>query len=152
MEAVKAARRKTRKDHVCDLCNFTIKKGETYEYTFMVDGGDNWEFKCHLDCHLIMVELYDWFDPDEGLTDTHFDEHLPIYCDEYVCPHCPHHYLDEYEDSVCREDKNAGTECVDRISERLRHYKLKPVKSEKGWQKKWVEEEREDHLDGAKDA
>ena len=134
-----------RKLHSCDLCNKTIFVGQKYNSSFVVDGGDSWMFKCHLNCRYIMDELYYFFDPEEGVHEGHFTEYLSEYCREFVCPHCTNYKQDENGDMYCQEDNNAGTDCILWIVDRLREYKIKQYKDEKRpWVMAWREVERED--------
>lgn len=133
MQTIKEETRKARKQHNCDLCGKSIPKDEEYNYAFVVDGGDSWGFKAHLKCRFIMHELWQWFDPDEGLTHEHFEENLPEYCELFVCPHCPDFYQDENEDNACKLSKCPGIDCIDKIVKRLEEYALKKEKIKDGW-------------------
>ena len=143
MDVIRSKKQKARKNHSCDLCNKIIEKGTTYHYSFIVDGGDSWEFKCHLGCEYIMNELWSWFDPCEGITDQHFDEYLPSYCKEFVCPHCSNFYKDEWGDDDCKEDKWPAIDCLDKIVNRLEKYSLKSRrKPNQEWIIEWFEVEK----------
>jgi hypothetical protein len=141
MQAIKTETRKARKEHRCDLCRGKIIPGEKYVYQFIVDGGDSWDFKMHEKCDYISQKLWNWFDPDEGLTSDYFEESLPDYSYAYVCPHCEY-FTSEKE---CKAELNGGTDCIDRIYDRLQKYML--VKKGGRWDiPKWVEVERESEV------
>ena len=135
-EIIRDEIRKARKAHTCDLCSKGIHPGETYRYSFNKDGGTAYPFSTHLQCWKIATALWEWFDPDEGISEGHFEDDLREYCWRFVCPHCQKWSSDD----GCTEDMNAGTDCLDIIVERLKTYKL--VKEGRdGWMKKWVEVE-----------
>lgn len=138
MQALKTETRKARKEHNCGLCKGKINQGENYVYQFIVDGSDNWDFKMHEKCDYISQQLWNWFSPDEGITSDFFDEDLPNYSYQFVCQHCEHFTADK----ECKAKLNGGTDCLDRIFERLLKYKLVKIGGRWGMPK-WVEEERE---------
>lgn len=137
MQALKTETHKARKEHHCGLCRGKINPGEKYIYQFIVDGGDSWDFKMHEKCGYISQKLWNWFDPDEGLTDDFFENDLPNYSHRFVCPHC-----ECFNGEECSVEKNGGTDCIDRIYDRLQKYKLSCIKGKWGMPK-WVEIERE---------
>lgn len=49
-EVIRKSEPTARKDHRCDSCNRRIAKGERYSNAFVVDGGDNWTYRAHIDC------------------------------------------------------------------------------------------------------
>jgi hypothetical protein len=138
MQALKTEKRKAKKEHRCGLCLREINPGEKYCYQFIVDGRESWDFKMHEKCEFISTALWNWFELDEGLTAEYFEESLPEYAYQFVCPQCEHFTADK----ECGEELNGGTDCLDRIYERLHKYKLVKVGSR--WDlPKWVEVERE---------
>lgn len=46
--------RKARKEHCCDICENTIKKGESYFYQSFKDGGEFWKIKYCRICYNIV--------------------------------------------------------------------------------------------------
>lgn len=78
MQVVSERILKARKSHICDLCGLRIEKGIKYNYDFIVEGGDAWGFKSHLDCnHLAHI----WFmedDFNEGLDMIDFKEYVNL--------------------------------------------------------------------------
>ena len=85
MEIIKQTTPKARKDHRCHWCCGKILKGNVYEYAFIVDGGDSWQWKNHIHCRSL-VDKMNMFDnaDDEGLTGNVFQEYIyEKYCDIY---------------------------------------------------------------------
>jgi len=144
MQALKTETHKARKEHRCGLCRGKIIKGEKYVYQFIVDGKESWDFKSHEKCDCIVQKLWNWFSPDEGLTSDFFEEDLTNYSYEFVCPRCECFDVGTKE---CKTGLNGGTDCIDRIYDRLQKYKL--VKTTGKWNiPKWIEVERK--LEGDK--
>lgn len=83
METLSTKTHIARKEHRCDWCGQKIEKGEKYEYSFIVDGGDNWTFKNHLSCRELTNKLNMWNDATwgEGVTDDLFCD---IINDKYI--------------------------------------------------------------------
>ena len=98
-----------RKEHRCDWCNETIHKGEKYHYqTFIYDGVIH-DWKSHLSCERIVSAIWDYIDPDDGMTDDEFSEGCADVCREFICPDCPE-WSKEYGE--CEKDESY---CLDRI-------------------------------------
>lgn len=108
METLESRERKARKQHTCDFCGGTIKKGETYDWSKNINDGDLYEWKSHKQCSTISSELWAYIDPDEGMTGDDFHYGCNDFCRIFVCPDCK--FYDE--DEGCKEDKPF---CVDRI-------------------------------------
>lgn len=79
MEQISYKKVKARKEHRCDWCQGTIKKGELYENSTNVDDGDIWTWKNHLKCMALYHKLHmgnnDW---NEGVNGDVFMEY--VYC------------------------------------------------------------------------
>jgi len=72
-----------RKNHCCDWCLKTIKKGTKYTKQSSVDGGDWWIFKTHRLCFHVSIEANKGCDPycngpDMGLHDEEIRDILKI--------------------------------------------------------------------------
>lgn len=72
-----------RKRHQCDYCNCWIEKGEKYLRSTIVDGGEIWTWKSHIECDKITksLNLFDYF--RDGINSDSFQETI----DEYVDNH-----------------------------------------------------------------
>lgn len=116
-ECLRQEERTARKDHTCDLCLCTIKKGEkynhgTYKNVFLFD------WKTHKRCDFISLELWDLADPDEGMGSDEFFEACAEFCHVFVCPDCPQ-FDKEYKE--CNEDRGY---CLDKIHALLQTHRL----------------------------
>ena len=124
---------KARREYRCDFCGGKILKGETYDNTVMVGDDGLYHWKSHLICSKIASLLWNFIDPDDGMTSDNFHEGVRSYCSQFVCPHCTESSLDENGD--CLKDENDY--CADKVLDRLGKFELKKVKYE------WVEIARE---------
>ena len=79
--------RKARKEHSCDYCQEPIKKGETYEWASLKDD-ELYEWKNHKRCGSIARELWNFIDPDNGMTESDFQEGCAEFCNIFVCHSC----------------------------------------------------------------
>ena len=118
--------RKARKPHYCSYCGEIIKKGETYDWCKLVQEGTMYEWKSHKDCSMVASELWEFIDPDEGMTEYDFEEGCRAFCDTFICPGCRNYQ----EDGECISDNYY---CLDKIVKVLKKYELKRVKDEHGW-------------------
>ena len=98
-----------RKEHRCDWCNETINKGEKYYYETFIYDGEMCDWKSHLSCERIVSAIWDYIDPDEGMSADEFSEGCADVCREFICPDCPE-WNKEY--SECEKDESY---CLDRI-------------------------------------
>jgi hypothetical protein len=71
------------KEHRCDWCGDTIKVGEIYDYSSMVNG-DFYVWKNHKDCAWIAHELNMFDDCDDGVSDQDFWEFITDYYNDNV--------------------------------------------------------------------
>lgn len=64
-DAFRSTERRARKSHVCCECREEIKKGDYYQYSSGVWGGDPLDFKQCMNCHEIMdfAASFDGYDP-----------------------------------------------------------------------------------------
>ena len=110
--------RTARKDHQCNFCGCTIKKGEKYNHGKYKFDGDFFEWKTHKRCDFIATEIWDIADPEEGMSEYDFHEACCDFCRVFVCPDCPR-FCKEYRE--CDDDKSY---CLDRIFDLLQTHRL----------------------------
>ena len=126
IEVIREEQRKARKPHTCSYCGEVIQPGETYDYTVLCYD-DMYEWKSHIKCSFIAQQLWEYIDPDEGMTAENFDEGCTDFCRAFICPHCPAADL-EAED--CKLDR---TYCIDKIYDFLQTHDFRRVKDEHDW-------------------
>lgn len=103
--------RKARKAHPCDYCGEKIMPGEKYLRSAFMYDGEVYTWKEHKRCHFIAQEIWEYCDPDEGMTHEEFCEGCMDICRTFVCPDCD---IWDKEDKDCREDYGY---CLDRLYE-----------------------------------
>lgn len=116
MEVIKHEERKARKKHYCNFCDEEIKPGEKYNYSFLKDGGETYEWKSHKNCQFIVDCTWDYVDPYEGYTEEDFYYTCTEICDRFICPNCT--YRVDYE---CTQDKSY---CVDKLFDYFKEHEL----------------------------
>ena len=83
MELIDESKPIARKEHVCDLCNRKISKGQRYRRQFIRGyGGEVWSFKGHEEC-CELTSIIDFSDYYEGVDNYAFEEAITIYVQEY---------------------------------------------------------------------
>lgn len=117
VEVITNEKRKARKEHTCSYCNGTIKKGEEYHYSTLKYEGNIYDWKSHEKCQFIAQALWSYIDPDEGMTESDFDEGCQDFCGTFVCPDCIHH--DENEG--CDQDE---AYCIEKIYDTLQTHEV----------------------------
>lgn len=103
--------RKARKPHNCDYCGGVIQPGEVYAWSKNVWEGSIYEWHNHLKCDYVAGEIWEYVEPDEGMSDQDFLDGCQEVCQTFVCPDCPK-WNKEYEN--CEDD---NTYCIDRMYE-----------------------------------
>jgi len=131
--------RKARKIHKCGLCNNDIATGELYRRHFLKYEGQVYSFKEHDICGEIASCLWNFIDPNEGMTEEDFQEGCQEYCSRFVCPLCVHWIDDECEDGQVY--------CLNKIADRLKEYGIKEEPDKYGMPR-WVEVKRKDQGGG----
>lgn len=116
--------RKARNPHICSYCNATIEKGEEYEWSKLAYEGEVYEWKSHISCKEIAVEIWDYVEPDEGMTEEDFREGVTAVCETFICP-------------GCSEEKCCKTYCMDKVVEIFKKHTLKEVNDRKSPWKSW---------------
>lgn len=110
--------RKARKPHKCDWCGRNIEKGEQYEYQKFVFDGDIYDWKTHLACSRVASAIWDYVDPDEGMTAEEFMEGCQEVCQRFICPDCQK-WNKEYEE--CDYDESY---CIDKMDKFFQTHEL----------------------------
>lgn len=132
-----------KKDHVCDYCGRTIHKSEKYDYSRFIFDVDFYEWRCHLACDRVASAIWDYVDPDEGMSDQEFTDGCQEICQRFICPECPR-WNKEYDD--CEDDE---TYCIDRMDEFFETHELYR-EGRQGWYEVWkVKKKGKDEKGGA---
>lgn len=126
--------RVARKQHYCSYCNGIIEKGESYEWAKLIYEGQLYEWKNHKKCGFIAHELWDYIEPDEGMTEEDFNEGCAEFCSTFICPGCEAATHDCYY-------------CLDKIYDFLQTHDFRRVKSENGWTNAWKCYPKEEAVD-----
>jgi hypothetical protein len=100
-----------RKQHICDYCGEIIEKGEEYHYYKGVCDGNIFEWESHLSCQRICDAIWDYADPDEGMTADDFWQCCHDVCRIFVCPDCSEFDVDA---DSCNKEKSL---CLDKLDE-----------------------------------
>lgn len=101
--------RAARKEHICDYCRMPINRGERYErYTGKYDG-EIYVWKSHEACAFLAQEVWEYADPDEGMSSDDFYEACCDVCRVFVCPDC------EKWDKDNEECGGSGGFCIDKM-------------------------------------
>lgn len=114
------------KCHTCDYCGEVIQEGEVYDWTKLTYDGRIYEWKAHKKCASIATDLWDYADPDEGMTEDIFQEACADFCSAFVCADYPS-FSREMKD--CEKGKAF---CTDRIYSLLKTHDFHRD-SEKRW-------------------
>lgn len=130
--------RKARKPHKCDWCGQVIEKGEQYEYQKFVCDGQMYDWKAHLACSRVVSAIWDYFDPDDGMSDDEFADGCQEVCQRFICPDCPK-WIKEYEE--CEDDESY---CIDKMDEFFQTHELYEDRSMRTYRyKAWKCREKE---------
>lgn len=109
---------KARKPYKCDYCGRIIVKGEVHDWQKYIYDGSFYEWRCHLSCARVASAIWEYVDPDEGMSDQDFMDGCQEVCQRFICPDCPH-WDKEYEG--CDNDESY---CIDRMDEFFQKYEL----------------------------
>lgn len=133
MDILVDKKRKARKNHQCDYCDGIIEKGEIYDYaklkSYYADG--IYEWKSHEKCSFIAGALWNYIDPDEGMTREDFQEGCFEFCRAFICKDCEHY---DKENEECEKDNKF---CIDKMFEFLQTHDFKRIKDKHGWSCTW---------------
>lgn len=117
-ETISSTWRKARKDHECSFCNHRIHKGERYRFDVLKYDGEMFTWKAHEKCNYIAIEIWDYVDPDEGMSEEDFQQAVCDISRDFICPDCEKFDRDDpwAEDCECNEE--------DKVYELLQKYEL----------------------------
>ena len=118
VDIIESGTRNARKRHRCDYCGEIIEKGEEYDYQKNIFDGTFYEWYAHLACSRVASAIWDYCDPDDGMSDQDFQDGCQEICQRFVCPDCPK-WNKEYGD--CDDDL---TYCIDRMDEFFKTHEL----------------------------
>ena len=91
--------RTARKEHTCSYCGKQIDPNEKYHYHVMKYDGQVYDWKAHEQCEFVAQEIWDYCEPDEGLTEEEFQDGCREICRDFVCPDCEKH--DDCDEDFC---------------------------------------------------
>ncbi len=127
-----------RKPHRCDWCNCAIEKGELYDWSKHVFDGDFYEWHSHLSCSRVASAIWDYVDPDEGMTEDEFWEGCRDISQSFVCPSCREW---DKETQECNKDESF---CIDKLDEFFKTHELY-IDRREGWCRVWKSREKKAH-------
>ena len=132
---------KARKPHHCDLCGCVIQKGEVYERQSNVADGQLYTFRAHLHCQDLSSAIWNYVDPDEGMTGDYFQDAVQALADTFYCRfHCDK-WNKEKQDCECRFSTDT---CIKAFAKFMEKRELFLVKDSLGMCWKLVEKEKGD--------
>lgn len=121
MEMLTRCFRKASKRHSCGLCGRAIEKGETYEELRCVGGGGLYVFRSHERCQRISNAIWDYVDPDDGMTRDDFCNAVNELMSTFFCPFRCDRF--DKENGECKEDRPC-TDCIAKFDEYLKTHQL----------------------------
>ena len=126
------ATRRARKPHRCNLCGGEIKKGTEYDSQTLVYDGMVYGWKMHPECNAVSSFLWDYVDPDDGMTADEFLDACSSVCRTFICPDCEHFDAEGASDGdYCKEDRSF---CIHKLYELAQKYYLsRQRRTERGW-------------------
>ena len=121
METIRTAIVKARRIHTCDYCGCEIPKGERYKRSVNVFDGKPYTWKSHLRCAELCGKIWDYVDPDEGMTG---DDFICAVQDLMCTFYCPFH-CDEYDRDTQDCDRGFDADvCVKRFAKFMETHEL----------------------------
>lgn len=117
-DILKSRWRKARKRHTCSYCNEYIEPGEKYRYDVLKCEGCIYDWFSHEKCDFLVSELWEYVDPDDGMTDDDFREACQNFRFHFVCLACENWDIEYCE---CTADDCC---CTDKVYEALKKYEL----------------------------
>lgn len=129
-DILKTQWRKARKRHTCSYCNEYIEPGEKYRYDVLKCEWCIYDWFSHEKCDFLVSELWEYVDPDDGMTYEAFQAACHEVCSHFVCPDCDHW---DRENRECTADDCC---CTDKAYETLKKYELYMTKESGflGWE------------------
>ena len=124
--------RMARKPHRCNLCGEEIKKGTEYDLQTIVYDGMLYGWKMHPECNAVSSFLWDYVDPNEGMSADEFLDACSEVCRTFVCPDCEHFDAEGASDGdYCKENRSF---CIHKLYELAQKYYLsRQRRTERGW-------------------
>lgn len=117
--------RKARKEHRCDFCNHKIAKGEQYVSQSCVCDGRAYTWKEHLHCRDLASAIWDYVDPDGGMTETEFCDAIYDLMPTFYCPfHC-----DKWNENDGCADQTTD-QCLRRFAQFMETHRLELAREE----------------------
>lgn len=148
VEEISKCVRKARKPHRCDYCGETIEKGERYQIATLKFDGELYNWRNHERCGRIAAEIWDFIDPDEGMSEDDFCEGCQEICRTFICPwHCTEF---DREAGECRKDESFCTKKMDEYFKT--HDLIRDRESGNLFTWKCVESRKEGEADGLQSA
>lgn len=124
---LKSCERTARKRHVCSYCGAYIEPGEKYDYDTLIYDGAIYDWKSHKECSFISAEIWNYADPDYGMTGEDFCYAAQGICRFFVCPKC------EEWDKETEECTADCSYCLDKLYETLQKNELHYVREKGKW-------------------
>ena len=123
MEMLARCFRKDRKRHSCGLCGRLIEKGERYEEQRCIGDGGPYVFRSHERCQRVSNAIWDYVDPDNGMTQDEFCDAVNELMSTFFCPFRCDRFDRQSDGFDCREGR-FGTDCIAKFDEYLKTHEL----------------------------
>lgn len=140
--------RKANRPHACSYCGCTIEKGEVYEWAKLKFEGRIYEWKNHKKCGYIASQLWEYADPDDGMTEDDFTDACRNFCRTFICPDCRMADKETYDELECKDDRIF---CTDKIYDFLQTHEFYKERRD-GWAEVWKCRERKERTENGNDA
>ena len=121
MEMLTQYSRKARKRHRCGFCGRTIEKGERYKEQRCIGDGGPYVFRAHERCQRVSNAIWDYVDPDNGMTQDEFCDAVNELMSTFFCPFRCDRF--DKENGECKEGR-FGTDCIAKFDEYLKTHRL----------------------------
>ena len=123
MEVIRTKINKARKEYRCSFCGCKISKGEQYERSTNKCDGSLYEWRAHLHCQTLCDKIWNYVDPDEGMTSDQFIDAVRELSDTFYCPfHC-----DKFDKETRDCDDFDNDSCVRKFAEFMQSRELRLV-------------------------
>lgn len=143
LETLSTTTQRARKPHRCNYCCEKIEKGEMYRRSHNKFDGRIYDWLSHLHCAEIASAIWDFADPDEGMTETTFQDCVQQVMDELYCPaHCPKWD----EDNGC--GKFDWSACLRKFAEFMKTHELVSERTELGMRAWRLREKKPEEAEG----
>lgn len=123
MEVIRTKIKIARKEHRCSFCGCKISKGEQYRHSTNKCDGSLYVWRAHLHCQTLCGEIWNYVDPDEGMTSDQFIDAVRELSDTFYCPfHC-----DKFDKETQDCDDFDDDSCVRKFAEFMQSRELRLV-------------------------